>query len=107
MSVTPPRVLHVTSPPLRDTNQLVSLLLADGVVTQDDAHAAEAIARRQGLRVADVLSTNYGIAALTIAQAYATLYDQPLSVAPNPCPLGQIWCRTGNFYWPVTIAHDG
>jgi cellulose synthase/poly-beta-1,6-N-acetylglucosamine synthase-like glycosyltransferase len=62
----------------------VSLLLADGVVTQDDAHAAEAIARRQGLRVADVLSTNYGIAALTIAQAYATLYQTQLI---NPCLL--------------------
>lgn len=82
MPLSPPRLLQTTVPPLRGLGSLASLLVSGGVLSQDNAAAAEAIAQRQGLRIADVLMSNFGIAGLSIAQAYSTLHQMQLV---NPC----------------------
>tara|TARA_B110000208_G_scaffold164174_1_gene201522 strand:- start:173 stop:403 length:231 start_codon:yes stop_codon:yes gene_type:complete len=66
MLLAPPRILQTMDPPLRELGSLASLLVSSDVLSQDNA---EAIAKRQGLRIADVLMSNFGIAGLSIAQA--------------------------------------
>ncbi len=61
---------------------LCAQLSDDATISDDDAATAEAIALRQGLRVADVLTSNFGIAPLTIARAYSSLYQTQVI---NPC----------------------
>jgi len=82
MLLVPPRILQTMVPPLRGLGSLASLLVSTDVLSQDNAEAAEAIAQRQGLRIADVLMSNFGIAGLSIAQAYSTMYQTQMV---NPC----------------------
>jgi hypothetical protein len=94
MSLSPPRLLQTTAPTLRGLGPLASLLVASKVLSQDNAKAAEIIAQRQSLRIADVLMSNFGIAGLSIAQAYSTLYQiqlvNPCEDAPDPALLDKL-----------------
>ena len=75
-------LLHTTPPSPSELGPLALLLVGSDVISQTDAHAAQAIAQRQGLRVSDVLLSNSAVTRLSIAQAYSTLYQTQFI---NPC----------------------
>ncbi|MFT5866661.1 MAG: hypothetical protein ACI82I_002412, partial [Gammaproteobacteria bacterium] len=91
---------------------LASLLVTSDVLSQDNAVAAEAIAQRQGLRIADVLMSNFGIAGLSIAQAYSTMYQtqmvNPCEELPDPTLLDKFGAasaiRSGLLPWRIMGA---
>ncbi len=78
----PPHPIGFHTSDVRRFSGLSNLLVDDGIICPEDAEAAENIAQRQGLRVADVLTSRFGIAKLTIAQTFSTLYQCQLI---NPC----------------------
>jgi len=55
--------------------ELSASLIAEGLISPADARDAVQIARRQGLRVADVLTSNFGVPSFSIANAFSVLYQ--------------------------------
>lgn len=69
-------------PPARGLSPLSVALVADGLLGEENARLAEDIAILGGQRLADVLASNYGVAPLTIADAFSTLYQ---TTRVDPC----------------------
>ena len=84
MSIEPSQA-ELQAPPLREVNPLAQILILEGAVSAQHAAQAEAVAVQSGLRFADILAANYGVAALTIADAFSTLY-QTARIDPRDLP---------------------
>ncbi len=84
MSIEPSQA-EMKVPPLREINPLAQILILEGAVSAQHAAQAEAVAVQSGLRFADILAANYGVAALTIADAFSTLY-QTARIDPRDLP---------------------
>lgn len=99
--------LDPEQPPLTELSALCALLVDDKIINFVQAHAAENIAKRRGLRVADVLSSNFGVAGFSIARAYSTLYQcqliNPNGVQPDTALVDRLGAaeaiRTGISSW--------
>lgn len=99
--------LDPEQPPLTELSALCALLVDDKIINFAQAHAAENIAKRWGLRVADVLSSNFGVAGFSIARAYSTLYQcqliNPNGVQPDTALVDRLGAaeaiRTGILPW--------
>ena len=76
-------VSHV--PPLRELSPLAQILIVEGAITPQHAAEAEATAGQSRLRLAEILTANYGVSALTIADAFSTLY-QTARIDPRDLP---------------------
>ena len=77
-----PHSTQLFAPPIRGLNPRCRILIGDGLLSEDDASSAENIARLGGQRLAHVLSSNFGIAELSIADAFSTLFQ---TSRINPC----------------------
>ena len=71
-------------PPVRGVSPLCRILIHGGLLTEADAETAESIAILGGQRLANVLSSNFGVAELSIAEAFSTLYQ---TTRIDPCEL--------------------
>lgn len=80
-----PHLISPAMPPVRGITPLCRVLIGDGLLTEADAASAENTAILGGQRLADVLSSNFGIAELSIAEAFSTLY-QTSRIAPLDAP---------------------
>lgn len=72
-------------PPLLRTNPLARYLVQEGLLTEQGAITAEARAQQDGVRLAEVLCAEFGFSALTIADAFSTLY-QSAQIDPSDLP---------------------
>lgn len=70
-----PDLLQAPATPIRGVSPLCELLIESGQLSKASAQSAEETAIAGGQRLADVLVSNFGIAALTIAEAFSTLYQ--------------------------------
>lgn len=79
-----PTYFEPHAPPLLGANPLLRLLVQDGHLSDEEAIAVETMSQQDSVRPAEVLFAKFGVSALTIAEAFSTLYQ---AARIDPCEL--------------------